>query len=222
LSAFTVLRKNKLKCPLYLIKWRAENKSVVPDLRKADLRGAQLQSANLSDADLSDADLSDANLRQAVLIRAFRPNADLHRSADLHDANLKERPMASALSSQKCAFGEIVELARKLRTIAFSVCGIARTLAPVMFFCNCCGAHSDQARWEKYHAPVNDGFCDAVSHIHGPDVRSADWDGFNQSSDWDRYNLGDWDRYNLGDWDQYTLGTAGNHEINPGRGSRPL
>jgi uncharacterized protein YjbI with pentapeptide repeats len=49
--------------------WRAANRSIRPDLRKANLNGANLDGAFLRGVDLGEANLNRANLRNAILAR---------------------------------------------------------------------------------------------------------------------------------------------------------
>jgi uncharacterized protein YjbI with pentapeptide repeats len=53
-------------------KWRRQNKSSEPDLRKADLHRADLSGADLSKADLRGTDLSGADLSRADLSKIGR------------------------------------------------------------------------------------------------------------------------------------------------------
>lgn len=75
-------------------RWRAENPSLLPDLRGAllpnvKLRGARLHDAILTGADLSFADLQGADLSRADLRGALLTGADL-RNADLRSAVLAD------------------------------------------------------------------------------------------------------------------------------------
>jgi uncharacterized protein YjbI with pentapeptide repeats len=76
-------------------KWRRQNKSSEPDLRKADLHGADLSGADLSKADLRGADLSGADLSRADLSGADLSGADLSR-ANLRGACLGEARLFKA------------------------------------------------------------------------------------------------------------------------------
>lgn len=68
-----------------LNQWRAENRGLPLDLRKAELRLRILRQANLANADLQAADLRGCDLRQSNL-----------RGADLRGANLKNANLAGA------------------------------------------------------------------------------------------------------------------------------
>jgi uncharacterized protein YjbI with pentapeptide repeats len=70
-------------------KWREENKTARPDLRKARLKGATLVGAFLEDANLLGADLEGANLEKADLQRAVLKFANCEK-ADLRGANLRQ------------------------------------------------------------------------------------------------------------------------------------
>jgi hypothetical protein len=69
--------------------WRADNPSILPDLRgsdliganlsDADLRGTNLSRANLCESDLSEADLSIADLRESDLSGVNLIRADLRK-----------------------------------------------------------------------------------------------------------------------------------------------
>jgi hypothetical protein len=76
-------------------KWRAENKAIVPSLRRAELAGANLAGVDFSGADLKVVDLAEADLRGANLRKADLYRASLWR-ANLDTANLQEADLSSA------------------------------------------------------------------------------------------------------------------------------
>jgi len=75
--------------------WRAKNRNVNVDLRKADLNKANLRRADLSNVNLRKADLSGANLRKASLREANLRGADL-RGSYLSGADFTEADLTSA------------------------------------------------------------------------------------------------------------------------------
>jgi uncharacterized protein YjbI with pentapeptide repeats len=75
--------------------WRAENRSMRPNLNKARLSGANLSGANLSRVELRGADLSAANLSAANLEAVDLSRAVLGR-ANLEDAHLRRANLSGA------------------------------------------------------------------------------------------------------------------------------
>ena len=83
--------------------WRAKNKKIKPNLRKADLSGERFCGANLSETNLRRAilretDLSGANIRRANVSRADLEGADLSE-ANIRGANLEKANLTGACLS---------------------------------------------------------------------------------------------------------------------------
>lgn len=111
--------------------WRAENPSVVVDLRGAELslrnlRGVDLRGANLVSAKLIEADLRKAKLSGTQLIKAKLRAADL-READLTESTIRAADLSGADFSKANLYGVDFERSA-LRGARFSGAVLRRTI----------------------------------------------------------------------------------------------